>query len=119
MMRWLVRHAGWLVSKLQQKYDGRIPYQRATGKEFVLEKFEFAEELLYRIPEKKVGFKPESRWLRAVWVRRSDASFENLLLTEKDVPKARAVRRQEEFGGRRGGRRPADGIPRPSRPRIS
>lgn len=68
LMPWLVRHSGWLLSKLQKTYDGRTPYQRATGKEFSLDLYEFGEQVLYRVPEKNVGFKLDPRWLRGVWL---------------------------------------------------
>ena len=50
---WLVRHAGWLISRFLVKQDGRSPYERLRGRDFRGEVVECCEVVHYKLDRDK------------------------------------------------------------------
>lgn len=80
-MPWLVRHVGWLLSRLQVRADGRTAWERRTGKTYKHEILEFGEQCMLKHQPKTKEEKLEPRWEKIVWVGKVDDSDEHLGLS--------------------------------------
>ncbi|CAE7276044.1 true, partial [Symbiodinium sp. CCMP2592] len=77
---WLVRHAGWLISRFLVKQDGRTPYERLRGRDFRGEVAECCEVVHYKLDKEKTG-KLDKQTSVGVWLGKSLASDEHFLGT--------------------------------------
>ena len=79
---WLVRHAGWLITRFQPKAEKRSAYFRVHGVEYTRPLVEFGEYVLFRDNSPaSLANKARSPWSSGVWLGRSDATDENIIGT--------------------------------------
>ena len=50
---WLVRHAGWLITRFLVKDDGRTPYERLRGRDYKGEIVDYAEVVHYKLRQRR------------------------------------------------------------------
>ena len=92
---WLVRHAGWLISRFQPKAERRSAYFRVHGVEYTRPLVEFGEYVLFRDSSPaSLANKARSLWSSGVWLGRSDATDENIIGTATGVKLIRTIRRR-------------------------
>ena len=92
---WLVRHAGWLISRFQPKAERRSAYFRVHGVEYTRPLVEFGEYVLFRDNSPaSLANKARSPWSSGVWLGRSDATDENIIGTATGVKLIRTIRRR-------------------------
>ena len=92
---WLVRHAGWLISRFQPKAEKRSAYFRVHGVEYTRPLVEFGEYVLFRDNSPaSLANKARSPWSSGVWLGRSDATDENIIGTASGVKLIRTIRRR-------------------------
>ena len=92
---WLVRHAGWLISRFQPKAEKRSAYFRVHGVEYTRPLVEFGEYVLFRDNSPaSLANKARSPWNSGVWLGRSDATDENIIGTASGVKLIRTIRRR-------------------------
>ncbi|CAE6969798.1 unnamed protein product [Symbiodinium sp. CCMP2592] len=92
---WLVRHAGWLISRFLVKQDGRTPYERLRGREFRGEVAECCEVVHYKLDKEKTG-KLDKQTSVGVWLGKSLASDEHFLGTAQGIRRCRSIWRRPE-----------------------
>ena len=81
---WLLRHAGWQISRYKQKGNGTTAHKQACGEHYTHEVVPFAETVLARVPKPTHrGVQGGKRWhkgdavfIKGVWVGRSETSDE-------------------------------------------
>ena len=100
LMKWIVRHAAWLIPRFRGN-DVQSPFYRAMGGPFRGKLVEFGETVLAHLPEVGKGCgnpapKLADRWKSAVWLGKSDLTDEHLVRTNDGVVYARSVRRLAE-----------------------
>ena len=79
---WLLRHAGWQISRYKPKGNGMTAHKQAHGEHYTHEVVPFAEIVLVRVPKPTHrGLQGGKRWhkgdavfIKGVWVGRSDLS---------------------------------------------
>ena len=100
---WLLRHAGWNISRYKPKGNGMTAYKQAYGEHHTHEVVPLAEVVLVRVPKPTHrALQSGERWhkrdavfIKGVWVGRSDLSDEHILLTPGDRVFSRTIRRLE------------------------
>ena len=92
---WLVRHAGWLISRFLVKQDGRSPYERLRGRDFRGEVVECCEVVHYKLDREKTG-KLDNQSSVGVWLGKSLASDEHFLGTTQGIRRCRSIWRRPE-----------------------
>ncbi|CAE7038143.1 unnamed protein product, partial [Symbiodinium sp. CCMP2592] len=92
---WLVRHAGWLISRFLVKQDGRTPYERLRGRDFRGEVAECCEVVHYKLDKEKTG-KLDKQTSVGVWLGKSLASDEHFLGTAQGIRRCRSIWRRPE-----------------------
>ena len=100
---WLLRHAGWQISRHKQKGNGMTAYKQAKGEHYTHEVVPFAEIVLVRVSEantswsrrRKKWHKGDTVFIRGVWVGRTETSDEHVVLTRGGRVFSRTVRRLE------------------------
>ena len=80
---WLVRHAGWLITRFLVKDDGRTPYERLRGRDYKGEIVDYAEVVHYKLEAAKVG-KLDPQASVGVWLGKSLSSDEHLIVKESE-----------------------------------
>ena len=100
LMRWIVRHAAWLIPRFRGS-EIQSPFYRAMGGPYRGKLVEFGETVLAHLPEVGKGSgnpapKLADRWKSGVWLGKSDLTDEHLVLTDDGVVYARSVRRLAE-----------------------
>ena len=86
---WLLRHAGWQISRYKQKGNGMTVYKQAHGEHYTHEVVPFAGVVLVKVPKPTHrGLQGGKRWhkgdavlIKGVWVGRSETSDEHIVLT--------------------------------------
>ena len=63
---WVVRHAGWLLTRYLIKTDGRTAYERLRGREYKGEVAECMEVVNYKLAETQRG-KLDAQSAIGVW----------------------------------------------------
>merc|ERR1712194_684470 len=81
------------MNRFQVKQDGRTPFIKIMKKPYRGEVVCFGEHVMYRVVQPTTA-KLEPRWFDAVWVGKAHKSDEHILLTDKGVVKARALKRR-------------------------
>ena len=99
-MRWIVRHAAWLIPRFRGS-EVQYPFYRAMGGPYRGKLMEFGETVLAHLPEVGKGSgnpapKLADRWKFGVWLGKSDLTDEHLVRTDDGVVYARSVRRLAE-----------------------
>ena len=100
LMRWIVRHAAWLIPRFPGS-EIQSPFYRAMGGPYRGKLVEFGETVLAHLPEVGKGSgnpapKLADRWKSSVWLGKSDLTDEHLVRTDDGVVYARSVRRLAE-----------------------
>ena len=100
LMRWIVRHAAWLIPRFRGS-EIQSPFYRAMGGPYRGKLVEFGETVLAHLPEVGKGSgnpapKLADRWKSGVWLGMSDLTDEHLVRTDDGVVYARSVRRLAE-----------------------
>ena len=100
LMRWIVRHAAWLIPRFRGS-EVQSPFYRAMGGPYRGKLVEFGETVLAHLPEVGQGSgnpapKLADRWKPGVWLGKSDITDEHLVRTDDGVVCARSVRRLAE-----------------------
>ena len=95
LMKWIVRHAAWLIPRFRGN-DVQSPFYRAMGGPCRGKLVEFGETVLAHLPEVGKGSvnpapKLAKRWESAVWRGKSDLTDEHLARTNDGVVYARSV----------------------------
>ena len=92
---WLLRHAGWQISRYKPKGNGMTAYEQACGEHYTHEVVPFVEIVLVRVPKPTHrGLQGGQRWhkgdavfIKGVRVGRSDLSDEHIVLDKvKGLP---------------------------------
>ena len=101
LMRWIVRHAAWLIPRFRGS-EIQSPFYRAMGGPYRGKLVEFGETVLAHLPEVGKGSgnpapKLADRWkIRRVAGKESDLTDEHLVRTDDGVVYSRSVRRLAE-----------------------
>ena len=100
LMRWIVRHAAWLIPRFRGS-ETQSPFYRAMGGPYCGKLVEFGETVLAHLPEVGKGSanpapKLADRWKSGVWLGKSDLTDEHRVRTDDGVVYARSVRRLAE-----------------------
>ena len=100
LMRWIVRHAAWLIPRFRGS-EVQSPFYRAMRGPYRGKLVEFGETILAHLPEVGKGSgnpapKLADRWKSGVWLGKSDLTDEHLVRTDDGVVHARSVRRLAE-----------------------
>ena len=99
LVAWMVRHCGWILTRVQLKADGSTARQRRTGKAYKREVAEFGGQVLFHLPTEEAGrLRPKSmpRWDLGVWVGKTDLADDHILLTVDGTRKSRSIKRVPE-----------------------
>ena len=94
---WIVRHAGYVITRCQVQTDGKTAMQKMKGRRVNVPWIPFAESVLFKLP--KVPNMPgdfRDRFENGVWVGCTIRSGEHLVATEKGVFKVSSVVRKPE-----------------------
>ena len=100
LMRWIVRHAAWLIPRFRGS-EAQSPFYRAMGGPYRGKLVEFGETVLAHLPDVGKGSgnpapKLADRWKSGVWLGKSDLTDEHRVRTDDGVVYARSVRRLAE-----------------------
>ena len=103
LMRWIVRHATWLIPRFRGS-EVQSPFYRAMGGPYRGKLVEFGETVLTHLPEVGKGSGNPApnladRWKSGVWLGKSDLTDEHLVRTDDGVVYARSVRRLQRTAG--------------------
>jgi hypothetical protein len=91
LMPWLCRHSSWIIERFQARWSGHTAYHSMRGKDYTGILLDFAEVCQYRLAD--VSDKLNVRWVKGLFVGKLTETDEFLLLTERGLMKARAVKR--------------------------
>ena len=83
---WIVRHAGYLITRCRVKEDGRTALEKIKGRKVNTPLVPFGEVVLFKLP--KLPHMPgdfRDRFERGVWVGCLARSGEHLIATDKGV----------------------------------
>ena len=92
---WVVRHAGWLLTRYNVKTDGKSPYERLRGREFKGEVVEPFEVVHFKLTTDKRG-KLDSQTAVGIWLGKSLQSDERYIGTSNGVQRCRSIWRRPE-----------------------
>lgn len=96
LLPWAVRHAGWVLCRIQVHANGMTSYRMLRGSNYRREIVEFGETVWYRIPGRTGTDKLEPRWVVGLWVGKVESSDEHLILTSTGIVRTRSVMRKPE-----------------------
>ena len=89
---WMVTHAAGVINRFLVGADGRTPYYRTYGKQFIAKTFELGEQVWAK-PKRKVKTTRKSalaaRWLDGTWVGYDHRSNEHLIILASGGPAIR------------------------------
>ena len=100
---WLVRHAGFCVTRYARGAGGITPFRAAYDRDYTQEIVPFAETALFKImaPEHR-GLssgrglhKGDTAWEKGIWLGKSETNPEHIAGTENGAMGARTIRRLE------------------------
>ena len=90
-----IRYAGFVLSRITVRPDGRTPFQYLLGTPCVFLLCMFGESVFALIPDHEVrAAKLTNRWISGCWWGRDASSDEHLVGTKHDLLKCRSVRRK-------------------------
>ena len=100
LMRWIVRHAAWLIPRFRGS-EIQSPFYRVIGGPYRGKLVEFGATVLAHLPEVRKGSgnpapKLADRWKSGVWLGKSDLTDEHLVRTNDKIVYARSVPRLAE-----------------------
>ena len=98
---WLLRHAGWQISRCKQKGNRMTAYKQAYGEHYTHEVVPFAELVLVKVPKPthralqrgKWWHKGDAVFIKGVWVGRTETADEHITLTPGGRVFSRTIRR--------------------------
>ncbi len=96
LFAWMIRHAAWLRHRFAVHATGRTSYRELKGRDYSGPIVEFGEVVWARDSSPATArAKAEPRWLKRVWLGKTESSEEHILAGAEGGPafKARAVRR--------------------------
>ena len=103
-MAWVIRHAGFVVTKFRVLETGKTAHSTLTGRPYRGEMLELGEVCLRRDPTDVASVhKADSRWELAIWAGKVEESDEHVVLHGAGLDKVRVVRRRPEDGADAGG----------------
>ena len=92
LLPWIVRHAGFLITRFQVRPSGRTPFEELRMVKYTSPILQMFEKVL--APEAGVtDQKLRGPWQVGLWLGRSTDTNEHLISTETGVVRARTVRR--------------------------
>ena len=95
---WIVRHAGWLMTRFAPRdVDNQTPYYITHGVEYQGLLAEIGECVMGRVGNENKT-KSQRRWERGIFVGKDDFTDEWLIITEKGLLKCRKCRRLPSDG---------------------
>ena len=92
LLPWIVRHAGFLITRFQVRPSGRTPFEELRMVKYTSPILQLFEKVI----AKEVGVtdqKLQGPWQLGLWLGRSTDTNEHLVSTETGVVRARTVRR--------------------------
>ena len=90
-----IRYAGFVLSRLTVRPDGRTPFPYLLGTPYVSPLCMFGESVFALIPDHKVrAAKLTNRWISGCWWGEDASSDEHLVVTKHGLLKCRSVRRK-------------------------
>ena len=92
----LIRHAGWLISRFEIRADGRTGFQRLKGHDYRGLVAGFGECVWSKLPQQYTLGKLDERWLSVVWLGKSERSDEHIVGGVHGINVGRSVRRKIE-----------------------
>ena len=94
VMSWLIRHAGWLLTRYNVRASGRTPYKAVKGREYGGDIAEFGEQVYLKEPG-LTHAKMDDRWSElGTWLGKTDKGDEHIIALSKGVVKtSRSIRR--------------------------
>jgi hypothetical protein len=94
---WLMRHAGWLLTRYRVRPDGRTSYQPLHREDYRGEVLIVGELCWVLDPRPELAaLKGDSRWSQGLWLGKVEASDEHIVGLGATVSKTRTVRRLPE-----------------------
>ena len=90
---WLVRHASWLLARYHVRRDKLTPHKVIKGFDYKDELCSFGETVLGKLANVDQIPKYKPRWIRGIWVGRSEVDNTHIMLTTQGVENVRTVRR--------------------------
>jgi hypothetical protein len=96
LVPWLGRHAGWILTRFQNRSWGGSSFKQLFGVEYKGEVTEFAEVLWYRLAARVSSGrgKMEARFAEGVWLGKSEFDDSHLVAdTRLGIQTVRTVRR--------------------------
>ena len=91
LMPWMCRHSSWIIERFQPRWSGHTAHHSMRGKDYSGIVLDFAETCQYRLAD--FSDKLNVRWAKGVFVGKLAETDEFLLITERGLIKARAVKR--------------------------
>ena len=95
VLPWVVRHAGFVLTRYALKTDGRSSWARLRGKEYASALASIGETVDYKLVRPTQG-KLEPRWCSGIFLGRRDESDEVIIGTPRGVEFARSFRKKPE-----------------------
>ena len=92
LLAWLIRHAAWCLTRIQVKDDGRTAFVRVLGKAYTSQVLQFGERVMYKYTSVPTG-NLDQRWGHGIWVGKAPVTYEDVILTENGVLRARSLHR--------------------------
>ena len=94
LVPWMIRHAGWLLSRYGQDGERRTPHQKVHKQAYQGEVVNFGETVLGKECTSERGPKLEDGFVRGVWLGRATHGGEHLLGTQEGVVRCRTIKRR-------------------------
>ena len=85
-MSWILRHAAFTITRFRVLPNGRSSYYLLKSRHYSGELVEYGELVWYRDPRAVLdSTKMESRWAKAIWVGKIEASDEHVVIDGPDI----------------------------------
>jgi hypothetical protein len=94
IVRWITRHAAYLLHRYAVHSDGQTSLQRRWGKDHKAPLCEMAETVQYMIPTLSSQPKLEPRFFKGIWLGRDTMTGESIIGTPGKIIWVRTIRRQ-------------------------
>ena len=94
IVRWITRHAAYLLHRYAVHSDGQTSLQRRWGKDHKASLCEMAETVQYMIPTLSSQPKLEPRFFKGIWLGRDTMTGESIIGTPGKIIWVRTIRRQ-------------------------
>jgi hypothetical protein len=103
---WLVRHASWLIFRYHHPRElGHSGFASVNGRSYRGTLVMFGEMVMARVPQDAVDARKtpkwQSRWVRGLWLGKTELSDEHLIFDGMKITRHRSIRRYSEHDGLR------------------